>query len=487
MTKGAVSGVLARVSACCNRQFHSSAFLGAKAAPNNKDGKKKVKQGFKTKNPSAAPGKAKKGGMTHLGFRDAVRALKFESNASFGDLKVLELGYNGLENSLSKVVKYSENTEKNLRLLESFKKFQYHEVFPRPVSLVTDNTVAISAQFVDQLENSSVQNRLCVVGEKGIGKSTLLSQVKALAASKHGNDVVLLHFDHPENIVNGTLDYIFNKKLGKYQQPMFTKRWIKKVRAANEGVLRKMPLTRDVTFVAKKVEHNLKKGEHTLYDYVLLNHDFGKVGASGALQFFVEELQHHSKDIPVLVSVDNINALTTNTFSKYRHPDFTPMHFTELEAGNLLAQLISGDLVFKKGGVLAAELSDVGAGKTLSVGLKLEEYDPYWKTEQCDASVAELFLKNGGVRPFHVQNLSKAQTRLLLEFYNAVGALQVREYPTKDLYKTAEELMEEKKARRGVKEQEYDPQAQLARTVENAFTVSSGNPGNIVQSAQLTY
>lgn len=422
-----------------------------------------------------------------MGFRDAIRALKFENNASFASLEVPELDHKELQKSRSTVVKYLVETEAKLKLLDLFKKFQHHEVFASPISLVTDNTTALSGQVVDQLENSTIQNRLCVVGEKGSGKSTLLSQIKALAASKHENSLVLLHFDQPENIVNGTLDYIFNKKLGKFQQPMFTKRWIKKIRAANEAVFRKMPLTRDASFVAKKVEHNLKKNENSLYDYLLLNHDFGKVGPSSAFQFFVEELQHHSKDFPVLVSVDNVNALTTNTFSKYRHPDFTSVHFTELEAGSFIALLISGELEFKKGAVLLAELSDVGSGKTLSVGLKLEEYDSYWKTSQCDVKVAELFLKNGGVRAFHIQNFSKDQTRVLLEFYNATGALQVREYPTKDLYKTAEELAEEKSAKRGDKEQEYDAEAQFERTVENAFTVSSGNPGNIVQSAKLTY
>ncbi|XP_062807019.1 uncharacterized protein PRCAT00000168001, partial [Priceomyces carsonii] len=321
------------------RSFSVSKCLSAKVAPKPQGGKKKAKQGFKPKGEQKA-GKAKKSGMTHLKFGDAVRALKFEKLAkNVDDLELKSLTHEQLQSSNEAIVKFETSVEKNLLTLGSFKKYQHYELFSRPVSMVTENTLQVDEMLISKLHSPSSANRLCLLGEKGSGKSTLMSQVKALAYSKYNGDVVLLHLDYPERIVEGSSDYVYNRKIEKYQQPMFTKRWIMKIRSANENVLKKMPLTRDISVVSKKKTYDLKKGENNLYDYLLLNHDFGKVGANNAFGFFIEELKYHSKSIPVLVSVDNFNALTSKTDTKYRHPNFEPIHFTDFEMGDFFMRV----------------------------------------------------------------------------------------------------------------------------------------------------
>lgn len=458
------------------RAFSLSSALYAK--PKLEVKQKQLAPSFKPKAKSET--KVKKGGMTHLGFRDAVRSLGFEKLAvSNSDLEIESLSS---KSPAATVVSYDSAAEKALSTLKSFKKYQYHELARNPVSLVTSNTVRIREGFVNKLQNSSSKdNRLCIIGERGSGKSTVVTQAKALALE---NDVVLLHIDHPEKFVQGTSDYIFNKKLDKYQQPMFTKRWIRDLRVANENIFKKLPLSRDISFTTKKVEYNLKAGKDTVFDFLLNNQEFAKFGPSSAFQFFIEELVHHSATVPVILSVDNINALTGKTLTRYFHPDFTPIHFTEFEIGKFIIDAISGELNFQKGGVLLSESGDAPSSKTLPVGLNLLEYDPYWKQAQCDLDVANAFRANGGVKSFKTENFTKAETRELLNFYKQSGVLQIRDYPTNVERKTAEQIISEKKLGEKVEvEYSFDPEAHFERVVNNAFVTSSGNPKSVLHSA----
>lgn len=464
------------------RLLSASASLNA-AAPG---GKKKVKLGFKSKEVKE---KVKRSGMTHLKFEDAVRLLRFEQLAKdISELQLSEISEENLESLRSSVVRYNTTTEKQLTDLGSFKKAQHHELFRNPLSLVSNNTIAVNEAFIQKLKGPSKDNRVCLLGEKGVGKSTLISQAQALALSQSSGDVVLLHLDFPERIVEGSSDYVLNRKMKKYQQPMFTKRWIKKLRTANEAVFKKMPLTRDILFTAKKVEHNLKKGENTVYDFVLLNHDFGLVGPSTAFQFLIDELKAHSEKIPVFVSIDNFNALIAEPFTKYFHPNMVPIHFTQFEIGHFIEELVSGEISFAQGGILLAESKDLGECKTLRVGLGLQEHDAYDKKSQCDAVFAETMSKNGGIKPMFLENLSKAEARELLQFWDKAGALQIRDYPTKEVYKSTDEVRQDQRAPKvGEFVESADPQQQLENILQSSFMLSSGNPGQLLKINHLVF
>lgn len=470
------------------RQLSRSSITFAASAPKQKDGKKKIKLGIKKK--AAAPSKPKRSGMTHLKFKDAVRALNFEKNAvDVNSQGIKTLSFDALKSQNSKVVKYDQYALQTLRALDSFKKYQHHELFSEPVSMVNNNTVEIG-NFLENLDSSSKNNRLCFIGSKGIGKSTLLTQAKALALSKFNKDIVLLHLDHPERLVEGSSDYIFNKKLGKYQQPMFTKRWIMKLREANKYVFEKMPLTRDVSFTSKKTEYNLKKNENSLYDFVLLNHDFGKVGPSTAFSFFIEELLAHSKNIPVLITVDNFNVITSEPLTAYHHPDFTPIHVSEFEICDFILNLASGKMSFFKGGVLLAESKDVADRHTLNVGIGITKYNPYWKIDECDVSIAENLLDNGGVTPLKLKELTKAQTRALMSFWKDVNVLQNKDYPLQEVFKSFEQIASEEAAKASDAHEEGhegDPEVHFEKILNYNFMRSAGNPGHLLKSVVLSY
>ncbi|QBM86298.1 small subunit ribosomal protein S29 [Metschnikowia aff. pulcherrima] len=464
------------------RSFSRSAPVCAVAPPPKKQSKVTRKKEVKEK--------VKKGGMTHLKFGEAVRHLKYENLAAdLTGLGLAELSASDLQSISSNVVIYNNHAEKTLKELGAFKKNQNHELFSRPVSMVTENTSKIHSEFIEKLASESAQNRLCLLGEKGAGKSTLVAQTQALLLSHYKGDVVLLHVDQAEKVVDGSSDYFYNPSLKKFHQPMFTKRWIKKVRAANEAVFKKMPLTEDVSFVSKKEKHSLKKEKHTIYDFLTLNHEFGFYGPSNAFQFFVKQLQAHSNKFPVLVSIDNFNALIRDPHTAYFHTDMRPVTLGDLEFGSFISLLVSGDLSFAKGGVMLSESKDLGECKTLRAGLRLEQPNPYEPAEKCDLDFAKQMTKNGGVKTFQVENLTKEQARGLLLFLDKVGVLQIREYPTKEIYKSLEESAFAPGTTINVGEYVrcQDREAQFERILQLTYFASAGNPGRFLKINSLTF
>lgn len=457
--------------------MRSIAVTAVHSAPATPAGKKKVKVGFKKE----ATEKVRKGGMTHLKFGDAVRALKYEKNAK-NATGLQNLTHESLSGSKSQVVSYKPETEQKLNQLNAFKKYQHHELFTKPISLVSENTVALHSSFVQKLANPSSTNRICLLGEKGIGKSTMITQAQALALSEYKENIVLMHFDQPERIVDGTSDYIFNKTLNLYQQPMFTKRFIMKFREANEAVLKRMPLSEDVSFVTRKTKMSLKKDVDTLYDYLAKNYEFGFFGPTQAFQFFVKQLQHHSQQFPVFVSVDNFNALITDPFTKYRHPDMRFIHNTQFEMGKFIQQLVGGDLSFAKGGVLLAECKDFGKCKTMLVGLGKEPANPYDKRFQCDLKYAENMMKNDGIKVFDVQKLLLEEARSLLQFWKDANVLKLRNYPTKDNYSAEENL-----PLVGTYRATATSSTQLENVLKSTYFVASGNPGLLLKANTMMF
>lgn len=424
--------------------------------------------------------KAKKGGMTHYMFKDAVSVLRSENKIPpLETLGVTPLEAGDMENE--SIVSYSQASLPLLKGLNVFRKHQYHELFESPISVVSLNTRSLLDNVLNNLKDTK-ENRHFLRGERGVGKSTLLAQAHALAYSKNKGDVVMLHFESPERIVNGTSNYLFNKDKGVFQQPMFTKRWIGKTRYANEKVFKKMPLTKDIEVSTDKSAFKLKKDTNTVYDFLLRSRDFAK--ATSAFDLLWEQLQHHSEKFPVICTIDNFNGLISKAYTEYRHTNYTPIHVTEFEMGNYLLDLINGDLSFKKGAVIACESSAHADTKTLTVGLGLEEYDPYSKKAECDKVVALRLLKNGKIPVFDVQNLTPLEARSLVLFYGQAGVLNVRDYPYKENIVMPEDTSSASLMRLvGALPQVIDADYQFERLIRSTFNVSQGNPGHLLKSA----
>lgn len=448
----------------------------------NKKGRQELREARQLAKKTKTEGKkkSKKGGLTHYRFKDAVNVLRSESNTvPLESLGVTSLDASDLQQG--SIVSYSQTTLPILKGGRIFKKYQHHELFEQPISIVSRNTKFVLEDVLNNYEKNTKDNRFFLSGERGVGKSTLLAQAQALALSKFNNDVVLLHFELPENVINGTSDYLFNKEKGIYQQPMFTKRWIGKTRFVNEKIFRKMPLSRDFDVATEKSSFKLKKDTHTVYDFLARSRDFTK--ASSAFDFLIEQLQFHSKNFPVICTIDNFNGLVSETYTKYRHPDFKPIHVTEFEMGNYLLDLFNGDVSFQKGAVLASLSKSLPNSKSLNVGLGIEEYDPYSKKWECDRVIAERLLKNGATPIVELQNLTSEEARTLVLFYNEAGVLKVRDYPYKEVVtmpedKTSVELMKLV----GALPEVADAEAQLERLINSSFNVSQGNPGHLLKA-----
>lgn len=466
----------------CSRSFSVSAILMAKPVVPAPKIKSKVRLGGGPKKEKAA-----KSGMTHHDFKDAVRTLKFETYAKdVSHLNIPKLSSKEFSNLKDQIVSYDKEIDQHIELMGGYKKFQHHELFREHYSMVSDNTVKINDTLVERLEGPSSSNRVYLSGSKGMGKSTLISQAQALAHSKYNGDVVLLHIEEPELFVKGYSDYVFNPTLNKFHQPMFTKRWIKRLRVVNEKVFEKMPLLKDVSFSNRLSSFQYKKGENNLQEYLLNCHDFGVLGPTDAFQFFLEHLKAYSDKFPVLFSVDNANAIFEKPFTKYFHKDMKPIHYSEFEIGHLIRSLMGGELAFSKGGVLLAHSTDFGESKTLRVGLNLETLDPY--AEDLDHEEAANMLKNGGLIDMSLVSLNKDQARKLMEFWKECGVVHTRDYPTKPTYSRAEDITAGARMYKvGEFVNEMDQNEMYEKNLQKTFFISGGNPGVFLKNNVLRY
>ncbi|CAH6718368.1 37S ribosomal protein S23, mitochondrial [[Candida] jaroonii] len=425
------------------------------SAPKHVGGKSKVKQGFKGN--SSAKEKVKKSGMTHLKFKDAVRELKFEKFASKVELPILKS-----ESTNGDVVKYSKTVKSKLEQLGSFKKYQHHEAFEEPISLVSNNLINLKTEFFKNFGKDS--NKFILKGEHRVGKSTLLTQIQALSKTQFPQ-VLYLHFSDVGKIRDGSNDYIFNKRLGLYQQPMFTKRFINDFRIANKEVLKTIKLSKDIKFTANKVHYDYKAGENTLYEFLRNCKDFNLKEATSSFQFFIEELKATS--VPKLITIDNFNAVTTKPITEYKTTDFEPTHVTEFEMGKFIYNLIDNTLVLPNSGILLSESSDYGKSRNLDIGLGAD-YNAY-ELNALDSITIETLLK-GKINVFQVENFNKAETSKLLEFYNKCGVLQLRDYVYNQRLPTQVE--------QGI---------DLSQLIELNYVKSGGNPGLLFRHVALNY
>lgn len=461
------------------RQLISSSLVLAKASPDAKGGK--LKMTFKVKKDPTKV-KVKKGGMTHLEFGSAVTALGFEKLALDSNVQIPDLSFDKIALLKEQVTHFDGTTQSVLSELGSFRKYQHQEIFSQPISLVSANTINILHDIVKQVsESPSTDNRTCLLGERGSGKSTVLTQTMALALLHFKGDVVLLHFSNPEKITNGSSDYFLNARTGLYHQPMFTKRWIAKMRKANEKVFRKMPLTEDISFQANRTEQKLRRDKHTVFDFLELTRDFGKVASTSAFDFFVKQLQAHSAKYPVMVLVDDLNAVIDKPITKYYHPDFSPIHVAEFEMGKFLLNVAAGVTKFDKGAFVGAVSGSANPSPTsLSVALGLAQHDPYSRT--IDMSLVTALTSNGGIKPITVQNLDKRESLLLLQFYRDTGVMHVKEYPQK---KDLAQLKSTTASTPPPQNDQASNEEQFEHIANTHFVVSAGNPRYLLKAVAM--
>lgn len=426
------------------RGFHTSAVaLAAKAPPP----KKKVAQAGYKKAPQV---KSKKTSGIGKNFQSYVSAQKLENKAP--ELTTVDK-FEGESIKENNVVKYNDLQMKKLIISGSFKDNQFRELFQTPITLVTKDTKYMESFVETAMNSDSSNNRICFMGENGIGKSTLLAQTQAMIANK--GDAIILPIPYARQLVNGRNDYALDQQTKLYTQPMYLKSFISKIQDLNEKSLKKIKITKEVTIevnTGHKSSAKINAQRHSLYDLVKLNAAPRSRGKQ--LDAIIHELTTQTT-IPVFLTIDNFSALTQKGMTEYRDPENKPLHVERFQLGKLLFQFISGELKFSKGGVILSTSSDDRPSETLLGGLNYVKPDPYTPLHRFDRVLAS---RLSGVVPYEVSRFSKENVSSLCSKLVDAQVFKNSEFENQD----------------------------LERVINQKYILSGGgNPGELIKSVVL--
>ncbi|QLG71058.1 hypothetical protein HG535_0B00960 [Zygotorulaspora mrakii] len=392
-----------------SRQF-STTILSRAAAPSR--GKA---QGFAKKasgNKTAT--KRISGDTLYKNWTDTVASSKLSQNASF--VEIPTLNSSDLNSTLNKVASYTNKQYRSLYHLGSFKKNQYNELFPKPISLVRESS---TKKFLDLLRTSS-NKKFIITGEAGVGKSVLLAQTHAVMCESKG---IIIHISYPEAFLNGRKDFVYDETTKQYIQPMYLKQLLRKILKSNdEKVLRSLKLSKDYTFSnadpkdsAIKKQITLKGSQNDLFDLISVKTHSRNSG--NLFQAIISELLIQ-KAHPVFFTIDNFSRILTTPFSSYKDVNNKNIHLLEFQIGKIIMDTISGDSKFlHRDSAVVLAISGVDrTNRTLPTALGKVEEDVYISRDHYDPEFASI-LKKGEVREFEVPKLTKDEVKELLEFY----------------------------------------------------------------------
>lgn len=420
------------------RGFHTTGFVQAKAVVK----KKAPIKGYK-KNDTT---KAKKTSGVGKLYYDYTNTQRLQRNAAeIPDLGVLEG-----ELTEGSVVRYNALQMKKLIVAGSFKPNQFNEAFQTPISLITEDTKHMEKFVSKASKTSSKENRICFLGENGIGKSTLLAQTQGLISNL--GDSVILPISYAYELVNGRTDFAIDQQLEQYTQPMYLKSWLSKIRSINKEVLSKIPVTKDHSFEGNTRHKSIVKAvpaRHTVYDLVKMQVTPRSRGKQ--LNAIIQELSTQDK-FPVFLTVDNFSAFTSNHYTPYRDTFNKPLHVSKFQIASLVFDFASGEKSFKKGGVVLSTSTDDKPSLNLYAGLGLASPDPYVSVGKYDRKLAA---KLNTVEPYELHKFSKQD----------VGNL-VQKFIDADIFKQS------------------DLEGKSFETLVNQkyFLSGNGNPGELIKS-----
>lgn len=380
------------------RGFHTSLTSFAKpVAP-----AKKAVHGYK----KTSSGKVKKTSGAGKFFNEYVTGLKLEKKAQeIPGLAVLEK-----EIKENTVVKYTQLQMKKLVISGSFKNNQFRELFQTPITLVTKDTKHMQSFVKKASTSNSKNNRICLLGENGIGKTSLLGQTQALISNL--GDSVIIPIPHATQLVNGRNDFTLDQQTKLYTQPMFLKRFLDKILRVNDKILTKIPIKNEYSFEGNtrhKSQVKATPNRHTLYDLVKLSVAPRYRGKQ--FDAIIYELTEQDK-VPVFLTVDHFNSLTSDFQTAYRDTENRSVHVEKFQIGKLIFEFASGAKFFKKGGVILVTSTDAKTTDTLNAGLGLSEPDPYTPEHRWDRELSE---KLKGVKPYQLHKFSKENVSTLVE------------------------------------------------------------------------
>ncbi|AQZ13145.1 RSM23 (YGL129C) [Zygosaccharomyces parabailii] len=391
-----------------SRQFSSSVVAGASPVRGKAQGFAKKTLGSKKSTKRIAPD------TLHKNWQDTIHTAGLSRYAVPTDIPTFKS--NDLQTLLNKVAFYSSQQYRSLYHLGAFKKNQFHELFPKPISLLRES----STQKLISLLRGSANRRFVLTGEPGVGKTVLLTQIQAYALD---SGYILVNFSHPDLFLDGRNDFFYHEKLGKYVQPMYLKALVRKIlRSNNEDILRSVTLQSDYKFsnadpkdASVKKFVNFTKGKNSLFELLTVKTHARNLGT--LFEAVITELSSQ-KVVPVLFSVDNFSRMLTESFSAYKDVNNQNIPTLELQVPNVIMQVISGDITLSndKSCVILATSGVDKTNKTLPVGLGKLRADPYLSRKYLDIEFSDA-LQKGKVQEFEVPKLKKNEVKELVEFY----------------------------------------------------------------------
>lgn len=372
-------------------------------------------QGFAKKAPgNRAAAKRITGDTLYKNWADTVSFSKLNQYAL--PTEIPTFNPKELASSLNKVSSYSNKHYRSLYHLGSFHKNQFNELFPKPVSLIRQDSIG---KLINLLQSGD-HKTFVLTGEPGVGKSTLLAQVHAFGCDSNS---IIVHISYPALFLNGRSDFFYDDKLKEYVQPMYMKKLLRKILKSNdENILRSLKLISDYKFPnadpkdsAIKKHISLVKGQNTLFDLLSIK-TLGR-NRGELFKAVISELAGQ-KTHPVLFTVDNFSRILTGPVTEYKDADNKNISIFEFQLGKTILGIVSGEISFpNKNSACVLAISGVDrTNRTLPVGLGKIPEDVYIKRYYYDPQMAEI-LKKGKVQEFEVPKLSKEEVRELLDFY----------------------------------------------------------------------
>ncbi|ANB13048.1 mitochondrial 37S ribosomal protein RSM23 [Sugiyamaella lignohabitans] len=303
---------------------------------------------------------------------------------------------------------YPMRVRQQLSTLGSFKRDQKNELFKERTTLVRE---AYSLPILDLIKNGtttdSSQNRICLLGDRGVGKSSLIAQAQAFALLR---DYVVISVPNPEVLVSGKNDALYNPSHGFFAQPMYVREWMKKIAKANKAVLKSIPVTRDLTKGSGAFQAHTAKAATSLYSFLLEGRR--RRDAFVVMDEFFEELSSQTK-APVLFTLDDVNVFTDRVFSANRDTDNTPIYHGKLQVPKYFLDFLSGARKFQSGVILTSTSGKFRSNDTITSGLGLQQPLAYSHIERYDNELASKFT---GVKPLEVQRYTLEETKVALQF-----------------------------------------------------------------------
>lgn len=366
--------------------------------------------------------KNKKGSGNDKSFKDSILTKNYKKLAlKYDETLINELQSLKLENKDSiknNFVKYPSETIKKLHVSGSFKPNQYNELYSQPLTLFRSIEDSKLLEIIDN-NSSSINNRYIINGQSGIGKSTLLTHFQSFALSKNENNAILFPISNADMLVDGSCDYKLNSQTKFYDQPMYTRKFLKKFKNLNADILSKIPLSKEITPINNLFKNSNNKINGTLLDFVnyFLKASSIESNTTFAFTTLLDELSNQ-KTLPVYLTIDNFSAFIQHGMTKYRDVENRRIYFQKFTVIDKLLQFVSGEKSFNNGAVLIATHGEHRLNNNVTLDIitgdkSINDY-AYSKFRDFDYQLANRLLQNNGIKKFNVSKFSLDECKSLI-------------------------------------------------------------------------